>query len=958
MARSDDLARARSQERAYILRELKSLQRAIAAAQTPAELSRLDSSVADVQAGERRMLVLRAADNPNDFMEFAFKDRDGGALKQAPLHRQWQDFIQHKRYSPDGYNRSLLIAPRDHGKCCTRNTIITLSDGSISRAEDVPSEFDILSWSESDGWCSRRARKSDGGEQPVWRIEVESGRSERLSWQHPMLTPNGMVAISDVRCGETVATCRSAYADIRLMPSAMSANRAWILGLLIGGGALTSASRVSVTIANHELLSVATSAFNAEGWRIHNRSKSNPGIDWSIIGGRELLDWLRSMDVHGHGAYEKRVPREVFCCDRETASAFVSGYLESDRSVGDGAAGRSVEFYSVAKELLLGLQSLLLRWGMQSRLAEKHGRYKGCDHLSWRLSVCGSSIDALAAFADPRGPKVMALRSQRVRKANDSFDLIPDAIVDLCVERRGTKEVVPRLDSHRDRGHQRWKVIARSKNAEVERLANLSWERVVDVREDGFERTWSIEVDDTHVHLAGDFITHNTQQLPVGRTIWELGNDPDLRIKIACQSDEKSKERLFEVTDHLERNQDVIEVFPHLAKSKTGGWTRHKITVERTSFSKDSSIEAMGVTSGATGGRADLLVADDICDRRNTLQFPQMREQVIQAWRSDWSNLLEPDGRIIYVSTLWHKLDCSHGLIDNEAYAVLRHDVNSEGNGFDVQFIPPGPDRGGRMWKEGLWMEKWPPEALAKRRIEIGQTEYDRAFRNRALSGEIAVMREEWIDYYDPKKLPENMIKIVAYDLAISKKVHGHYFAEVTIGVDPDTMCIYVLDAWRAKLRFMEQARTVVRAWSQSNPEAVVLESVNYQDSLNQYIDDMRGLQIPATPDFPVVTPVPVNINLSTVNPRLDKLSRLKRITPHFEAGKMYFNPRLDPRREGFINDRGNLVGELLDFPLGKTDDMLDALVHGVGYVEHTITMQGSVGPDELQMNVSVIGDW
>jgi predicted phage terminase large subunit-like protein len=148
--------------------------------------------------------------------------------------------------------------------------------------------------------------------------------------------------------------------------------------------------------------------------------------------------------------------------------------------------------------------------------------------------------------------------------------------------------------------------------------------------------------------------TGKTTQV-VGRAIWELGRNPDLRIKIVCASDGKAKERLFEIVQHIEQNPRVREVFPNLEPAERGSWSKHQIVVRRNAMHRDASVEALGIGSTATGGRADLLIADDVVDRRNALEMPAMREGIKQAWKSDWTNLLEPGGRIWYICTLWHK---------------------------------------------------------------------------------------------------------------------------------------------------------------------------------------------------------------------------------------------------------------------------------------------------------------
>ena len=122
-----------------------------------------------------------------------------------------------------------------------------------------------------------------------------------------------------------------------------------------------------------------------------------------------------------------------------------------------------------------------------------------------------------------------------------------------------------------------------------------------------------------------------TIQIAVARVLWELGRDPNLRIKLVCQSDEKAKERLASIKEHLERNPKVSEVFPNLRPAEKGSWTKHKIYVKRDAFHVDASVEAKGVLSSASGGRADIVIGDDACDRRNSLAFPKLRTSVKQA---------------------------------------------------------------------------------------------------------------------------------------------------------------------------------------------------------------------------------------------------------------------------------------------------------------------------------------
>jgi phage terminase large subunit-like protein len=400
-----------------------------------------------------------------------------------------------------------------------------------------------------------------------------------------------------------------------------------------------------------------------------------------------------------------------------------------------------------------------------------------------------------------------------------------------------------------------------------------------------------------------------------GHIIWVLGNNPNLRIKIVCASDSKAVERLFAIIQHIRINDCVHDVFPWLKPAKLGDWTKHKIVVERDYISRDASIEALGVLSTATGGRADKLYADDVVDRRNALELPKLRETVKSAWDSDWSNLLEPEAQSVYNATPWHTADLTHKLLRNPTYKVLRREVGTA----DDPYAP-------------VWDEKWPREALMRRRLKIGQLEYDRGFRLRALSGEFATVREEWIDYWDEPPDLGKLIVFQAFD--VSSGTAKDYFAAVTLGVDPKSLRIYVLEGWHAKLTFLARAQAIEQQARTWRPSLQGLEEETMK-SLSQYLGATSLL------------------NVLSLRPHLAKAIRLMSVTPHLETGRVLFNPALKPDRIANREEHGDLVSELLEFPLGANDDLVDAFV----YALQLATTYGLEDEDDgLELGIHVIG--
>jgi phage terminase large subunit-like protein len=459
---------------------------------------------------------------------------------------------------------------------------------------------------------------------------------------------------------------------------------------------------------------------------------------------------------------------------------------------------------------------------------------------------------------------------------------------------------------------------------------------------------------------------HGKTTQVIGRALWELGDNQNLRLKIACQSDSKAMERLFEITDNLERNEAVKRVFPSMVPACRGDWTKHKIVVDRKLFSKDASVEALGILSTATGGRCDMLIADDIVDRRNALQYPQIRETIKHAWKSDWTNLLEPDGRVIYICTLWHTADLSHELLENPAFAVLRYDVTATMEKIQASVALPYAVSGNgrrerRAWTEPLW-DHWTKEALVMRRDEIGQAEFDRAFRNIALSGEIAVVDLSLIQYSD--ELPKDLIFVQGFDLAIGQKQHHNFFACVTVAVSPSEGMLFTVDAWHAKLSFTRQAAAVIEGYFAYEPAEQYMETGSYADSLPQYLDSIVGKLIDEGGQVhdkrdgdDGLRPVPL-LPIVAKKPIVDKMTRLKRITPYLERGQHKFLSKLDPTKNDALRDRGDLVGELTTFPLGRDDDILDAWVMAMSGACNLFAREQDEGDDgpELDLCVRVLG--
>lgn len=152
--------------------------------------------------------------------------------------------------------------------------------------------------------------------------------------------------------------------------------------------------------------------------------------------------------------------------------------------------------------------------------------------------------------------------------------------------------------------------------------------------------------------------------ISVGLPLYELACDTALRIALISNVDENSKLRLRAITRYVESDRDFHRIAPHVRPAARENWTKQKIFVERKSSAPEPSIVGAGVLSSMVG-RIDLLIADDIVDRKNAIMNPKMRDSVHDNFREAWMSRLSPDGRVAYICSVWHRQDATHRIIQD-----------------------------------------------------------------------------------------------------------------------------------------------------------------------------------------------------------------------------------------------------------------------------------------------------
>ena len=371
------------------------------------------------------------------------------------------------------------------------------------------------------------------------------------------------------------------------------------------------------------------------------------------------------------------------------------------------------------------------------------------------------------------------------------------------------------------------------------------------------------------------------------RIVWELGRNPGLRVKIVCSTGAIAAERSRFLRSAIDGNGWVRQVFPNLLPSEP--WSADRFTVQRPAEAIGPSVAAYGVGAGSTGTRADLLICDDIVDVR-ALHTASERNRVADYFHENLMNLLEPDGRFWGLFTPWHGDDLNARLKKNGSYTHFRRAIGSD--------------------LEPVWPEKWPVAKLKARREEIGATSFARGYRLVPIAEEDTPIRGEWVRFWAEPAEYESIVLSVDPAVGISSKADSS--ALVVLG--KSNASIHVLEATARRVAAPDLVGLIDDFDRRWNPAVVLFET-------NAAFLGIKDLLVRHTRFGPRV---------KGISQSKDKASRIAAFSVSVENGSF----RLKGDDAGSVDvGQKRLMDEMITFPFGEHDDLVDAAATGTAYL-------------------------
>lgn len=396
-------------------------------------------------------------------------------------------------------------------------------------------------------------------------------------------------------------------------------------------------------------------------------------------------------------------------------------------------------------------------------------------------------------------------------------------------------------------------------------------------------------------HLKSTLVT-------VGYSLLRIAQDPSVRILIANATYDMATSFLNQIKHHLKDNQVFRDYYGDLS-TNPDKWAENMISIgrKRTFGRKEATITTYGIGGNLVSQHYDVIIMDDIVNRDLINTSEQIQKTIL--FYKDALDLLEPGGILIAIGTRWS---------DNDLYGWLMDKGNPEQTYKSFDIMVRQAYQGNLETEEGLsilFPEKYTRNVLITLKTEKGPYEFSSQYMNDPVPQEAAKFKIDWM-----KQILEDELRVreinyfTMVDPAIGQLKDSDNTAMVTVGVDQWNNWFIVNIIW-GKMLPNEIVDMIFYNWEQYQPRKIGIEMTAYQKSL-QYsiIDEMRHR----------------NVFLPVVELKADrsKFERIEGLVPRYANGGIYHLTQCPFREE--------LEDELMRFPRGKHDDIIDALAYGM----------------------------
>lgn len=392
-----------------------------------------------------------------------------------------------------------------------------------------------------------------------------------------------------------------------------------------------------------------------------------------------------------------------------------------------------------------------------------------------------------------------------------------------------------------------------------------------------------------------------------------LGRNP--RWSVICASHTLDLARYFgRMTRNLMMSPECVSV-----------WGRGPLVSADNKSQEDWTLvtggeyRAIGVGGAISGRRADLGIIDDPVAGREEADSASAREKTWRWYLDDFVPRIKPEGRVVLIMQRWHEDDLAGRILaraarTGEQWEVVRIPMEAEEND------PLGRKVGERLWPE------WFTDAMVVQ-AKAEPRSWWALYQQQPRPGSGGEFSRDRLRYYRRDAISEaggcNLYILV--DSASGRKgpsAANDYTAAWVIGIGADGK-FRVLDMVRDRLDLTARGKMLVRLHKKWHKPGHRVIEVRYEDigmmADKMYIEELQERE---------------NYRFSIVGvgsgSKVSKEDRIRRLLPTLKDQCDWYFPETlyYTGSDGIARDLVQVFieEELLAFPVGRHDDMLDAL--------------------------------
>jgi hypothetical protein len=390
----------------------------------------------------------------------------------------------------------------------------------------------------------------------------------------------------------------------------------------------------------------------------------------------------------------------------------------------------------------------------------------------------------------------------------------------------------------------------------------------------------------------------------ISRVMQKICQNPEHRILLANETATNAQRFLSIIRTHAESNKRFRALYPHLIPSDPKRWSQEELLFNRRGVYAEPTVDSIGMTGAMTSRHYTHMTFDDLISEE-AAKSKLVMDDTITRFSKLYSLMVRPgEDTFDLVGTRW-------AFYDIYAYAMQRF-------GKDIARYIRGAIEDGKP----IFPERLSLEVLADIRDDPvlgGEYNFSCQYMNNPRNVQIQDFNvqdlkfwrwspdEESVVLYSRSGEIERVVEIsdldvtTTVDVRYGEKISSDRDAVVTVGTT-ETGDAIVLDAWGVRANPLEVVAKLIQVIKRYHPRCIGIQKVGYEMSLKYHLQaecERQG-------EYAYVVPV---------KPGGPTKSHIRGLQPVAATGHLYILPTQHVLRT-----------ELSEYPLGRNDDVADAL--------------------------------